>query len=88
MGGVQIFLVVMACAGDLLSCDDLSNQVAFGDMDACQKAREKILARQVTELAVRPQVFARCQYVLVETASTKNRLLVAGPAAADRDPGR
>jgi hypothetical protein len=82
MDGLWIFLVVMACANDVLICDDLSERTAYRDMDACQAARAATLEQDNWHLAARSRLFARCQYVLIDPPSVKDASAIAGSPAS------
>ena len=82
MAGLWIFLVVMACTNDVLTCDDLSERTAYRDMDACQAARAVTLEQDTGHLATRPRLFARCQYVLIDLPSVKDDSAIAASRLA------
>lgn len=71
--GPEIFLVVMICSNDPLTCDNRSSETAFAHLNSCRAERaEVIMARSDHD----QKVFARCQYVL--THESQNRVPSAG----------
>jgi hypothetical protein len=66
MEGINIFLVVMACSGDALTCRDLSGHAPYPDMNQCQAERSEILASNLGWPGSDDLIFAQCQYVLAE----------------------
>jgi hypothetical protein len=63
MDGINIFLVVMACSGDALTCNDLSRLAPYPDMNQCQTERSEILASNLGWPGSDGLIFAQCQYV-------------------------
>lgn len=67
--GPEIFLVVMVCSNDLLTCNNRSSGTAFADLNSCRAERAEVIrARSAHD----QNVFARCQYVL--THESQNRV--------------
>lgn len=68
MEALQIFLVVMSCAPDLLSCENVSKAKPYADTAICRAARERLLRDGLRTAGPDRVIFAKCQYILAKQA--------------------
>lgn len=66
MEAIQIFLVVMSCAPDLLSCENMSKEEPYHGIASCQMARERLLRDGQRTVTPHRVVFAKCQYLFAK----------------------
>lgn len=73
MEALRIFLVVMSCSPDLLSCENVSKAQHYADVAFCRAARERLLRNELRMAGSDRVVFAKCQYLLVKEAPGRGK---------------
>ena len=71
-------MFLVACSPDLLICQDISDQTRhYAEIEVCQAALTREIDRHRARLTSRPNVMAKCGYILVEPHS--NRFAAPAP---------
>ena len=73
MESIHIFLVVMSCSLDTLSCENVSEMKAYRNVSLCHEARAQVLGNAQRLPGSERTLFAKCQYVLADSAAGDKR---------------